>query len=282
MAILINGAPSRLRLWAGPMAGALCLAILALAISWRLAGSTRRAGEAATAEETLQAAPVVFNFRNVSPAQRPTATFTIRNHSGQNIKIIRVIPSCSCVSARCPTQSLGPGGITHVYATFDATLYSDYQGPFSKYVSVLYRLAAGTRTRVLQLLIEGKLVDAAPFFAYPSTVDLSPLRAGSAGHSTIYLRGWKSAVRHIPNTVTVSAGKTRAIAVQKGAAPGPDSDRTMQINVTIPSAAGPGRFQSRVVFPLVGFSPVVIAIRGKIVAAARPSSSAEEIPEDRR
>ncbi len=282
MAILINGAPSRLRLWAGPATAALCLAVVAFSISWRLAGRTRRVGESASAEKTLQAAPVIFNFRNVSPAQRPTAEFTIRNRSGQNIKIISIIPSCSCVSTRCSTQSLRPGGTTHVYATFDATLYSDYQGPFSKYVSLLYRVAAGTRTRVLQLLIEGKLVDAAPFFAYPTTVDLSPLRAGSAAHSTIYLRGWKSAAGHIPNTVTVSAGKTRAIAIQQDAAPGADTDRTMQINVTIPSAAGPGRFQSHVVFPLAGFSPVVITIRGKIVAAARASSSAEEIPEDRR
>lgn len=265
----ITASPGRCRRWAVLVGAALCLAILAFLIAWRVAVSTRRTTNAARANETLRAAPVVFNFRNVSPAQRPIARFTVRNPSWHGVTIIRVVPSCSCISARCPVRALGAGKSTHVYATFDATLYSDYQGPFSKYVSVLYRSATGTSVRVLNLFIEGKLVDAAPLFAYPSTVDLNPLPAGSAARATIYLRGWKSAVGRLPSTILVLAGENRAIADRNRAVPGPQLDRRIAVQVTVPSAAAPGRFESRVLLPFPGFSPVMITIEGRIAASAR-------------
>lgn len=223
----------------------------------------------------------MFNFRNVSPAQRPTAEFTIRNNFGQSVEILRVVPSCSCVSARCPVKALGAGETTHVYAAFDATLYSDYQGPFSKYISVLYRVSVGTKVRVLQLFIEGKLVDAASVFAYPPTVDLNPLRAGATARATIYLRGWKSAVDGLPSAISVVAGKTRVVAARERAVPEPDVDRRVVVQVTVPSAAVPGRFGARVVFPFTGFSPVVVMVKGRIVpvtAVQSPGKSVAGVP----
>jgi hypothetical protein len=253
---------------------ALAITLVAFLVSWQI---IRRSAGRQNVAGALHVTRPVYSFGDVTPAQMPTAVFTLRNASGESINIADLIPSCWCVSARCRTDALSPGGTARVLITFNATLYSDYQGPFSKYVSVLYRVGHDTRLRVLRIFIMGNITDDAPFFAYPSTVDIGNVRAGATIRSTVYLTGWSDALKTIPAAVVLLSGCKRDFMVGSDFKSAPNLDREMRVTVKIPATATPGRFRSRAVFIFKKFSPVVITVMGRIVPSAtghRPAGEA--------
>jgi hypothetical protein len=130
---------------------------------------------------------------------------------------------------------------------------------------VLYRVAASSRIHVLNLFIDGRLVDAVPFSVYPSTVDIGKAKAGTTVRSTIYLRGWGDALKAIPRAVVLRPGDKRDFVVGSDFKPAPNLDRKMRIAVKIPIKATPGKFRARAWFTCKGFAPVVITINGRIV-----------------
>lgn len=235
--------------------------LVAFLVSWRV---SRRPPGRQNIAGTLQARRPVYGFGDVTPAQMPTAIFRLCNRSGENVNIAGLVPSCWCLSARCPLQVLVPGEAVDVQVTFDASLYSDYQGPFSKYISVLYRTGADARLRVLRLFVKGNIADDAPLFAYPSTVDVGNVTAGAAVRSTVYLRGWGDVLKAIPPAVVLHPGSKRFVRVGPDLRPAPNLDREMIIIIKIPVSEAPGRFKSRAMFTFKGFSPVLITIKGTI------------------
>jgi hypothetical protein len=131
---------------------------------------------------------------------------------------------------------------------------------------------------VLRVAIEGNVTDVAPFFIFPSTLDLGPVRAGSVAGAKVYATGWTSALKILPGPMVLSSAMRGIVAVRSAAKPGPDSDLAVALHIKIPTNAKLGRFASRVEFKFKGYSPVVLTVVGRVVPAGRTFLSVNHVP----
>jgi len=252
-------------LYRGGLAG---VAIFLLAAAFLVSRSSSPApGRDGTGGGPMSAWPGVFDLGNIAPSQQPTVGFTLRNDSAKPITISQLIPSCACVAAKCTPRTLVPSGAAKLSLTLNASAYADYQGPFSKYVSIIYRIGEAHRMHVLRVAIEGNLVDAAPCFAYPSAVALGDVRRGRPTDVEVYLTGRAGVLRELPKSVLLAPGATRVIVLSGTPESGGNFDRRLGIRMEVPATARRGRFRSRVLLHFSDFSPVVITICGRVVPA---------------
>lgn len=266
---VVKSCSGRGRHWQIFFAVATGLALVALLASRRLQPPVGNLRSIALAEAPLSSWPMEISLGHVAPAERPTVGFLLSNRSPNPITISHVIPSCSCVTAICSRLKLTPGSQARLSVAFDASAYTDYQGPFSKFVSVFYRSGNASRQRVLRVAIRGDVVDVAPFCVYPSTVNLGRLRAGSVVEATVYVTGWISAVRSLPRMIPLRPGTTLNLKLAAGVKAGPDYDQKMVLRIKISANARPGRFTSHILFASKRYSPVVLTVVGGVVAAGR-------------
>jgi len=72
-------------------------------------------------------------YGEVTPDQRPSHNFTIKNEGGEKLVIESVYSSCPCVILELPEKEILPGGKISLMTTFDPT---GYEGEVSKVVTI--------------------------------------------------------------------------------------------------------------------------------------------------
>ena len=72
-------------------------------------------------------------YGEVTPDQRPSHDFTIKNEGGEKLIIESVYSSCPCVILELPEKEILPGGKISLMTTFDPT---GYEGEVSKVVTI--------------------------------------------------------------------------------------------------------------------------------------------------
>ncbi len=243
-------------------ATALTLAAIAAYAGYRLGTPSTARARAPSTASLLRAGAMALNFGAFPFGQHPVVRFMLTNTAARPIQIMHLVPSCDCISAICERRKLAVGGESSIDVTYRG--FPGLDGPFSKTVSVIYRVGSG-QARSLPLAVYGDVTPNAPFVVYPTRIEIGRVGRGTSTKEMVYFRGRRNLLRSLPKSVTVVVGKTRRILLKTMGTSRAVCDRALAIKIAVPATASPGRFSTAIKITSPGFGPVVVRIEGRVV-----------------
>ena len=161
-----------------------------------------------------------FSFGVVDQQTEASHVFTIRNTGAGVLRLLQVIPGCSCAVTELDSTEIPPGGI----ARLQVTLFSGtYNGPLNKTISIQ---SSDPAHPLASLAIHA---DVHPVFIFtPSVLDLGQFELGQSMTREVTLadaKGRPFAIKDITSTLTNLTTET---------APIDRAGSTYRIKVTMP------------------------------------------------
>ncbi len=232
-------------------------------ISWWFRSRSNSAQPPQVVAHALYGNRRVANIGVLQEGQDKTADFILTNSSRMAVRIVKLVPTCSCITVSCGLLEIRAGGNTLVRATYHSLPGLD--GPFSKGVSVIYKASSGGFD-ALRLVLYGDVVPRGPFVVYPCRVDIGRINRGMTVAVSIYFRGRRNLLRSLPKSAEVKPEKNSNILLNRIGASHAVADRSLTLMINVPSSTPHGEFITWLYISTAKYGPIKIEIKGRVAS----------------
>lgn len=209
------------------------------------------------------------DFGRFGPQERPTLDFSLTNRSDHAIKIVEVIPSCSCIAASCSPHTVEPHASATVAVTYRG--FPGALGPFAKSVAVIYQAEPTGRKKILHLSVRGETVSNVPVQVFPQTVYFGNVAPGASVACYLYLHGRLGLLRSLPAVVYLSPGHPCQLILRQVGHSRATRDISLRLILRVPVTQSAGKLSCPILFTGSTLGRVRISVDGRVLTR-RPTA----------